>query len=138
MPLNGSHLALGGAGTGALTSIYMYLTHWPLAPMNEGTATAFATLTLLLLGGGIGAITGNGNDSEPTAVPAPNTGAFGPSPTAPRGAAPGPATISGTERQLHTQDIDTPAGGGATTSPTATLSLDAVGASLQPKGAPIK
>lgn len=56
MPLNGSHVALGGTAVAALTQIYIYLTHWPLAAMDEPTAGAFAALTLLIIGGGIGAL----------------------------------------------------------------------------------
>lgn len=47
--MNTSHIVATGGATGLLAQVYVYLTHWPLQPMDSNTATAFAGLTIMIL-----------------------------------------------------------------------------------------
>ena len=72
--MNGSHIALGSIGTSAIASILMWMTHWPIQPLDQNTAMAISGLAVAVLGGGGVAFftRGNGNgQSEQGAAIAP-------------------------------------------------------------------
>ena len=48
--MNPSQYVSVGAGTSLLAEVLMYLTHWPLQPLTEPQAAAFAGLLVLLFG----------------------------------------------------------------------------------------
>lgn len=50
--MNGTHFAAAGGLTSLISQALIYLTHWPLQPMDDPTAMAFAGLLVIVLGGG--------------------------------------------------------------------------------------
>lgn len=50
--MDGTHVALGGVGTAAIAQVLMWLTHWPIQPLDQNTATAIAGLMIAFIGGG--------------------------------------------------------------------------------------
>jgi hypothetical protein len=50
--MNGTHFAAAGGLTSLIAQALVYLTHWPLQPMDDATAMAFAGLIVIVLGGG--------------------------------------------------------------------------------------
>ena len=70
--MNGSHIASAGGGTALLAQVLMYLTHWPLGPMDQSTAMAFAGLIVMVAaGGGIGIWNGRKNGKGEPPAPKP-------------------------------------------------------------------
>lgn len=52
MPINASHVAATGSTTALLAQVLVYVTHWPLQPLDTETAMSFAGL----ITAGIGAL----------------------------------------------------------------------------------
>lgn len=50
--MNGTHFAAAGGLTALIAQALMYLTNWPLQPMDSNTAMAFAGLLVAIVGGG--------------------------------------------------------------------------------------
>lgn len=70
--MNGSHVAATSGITAMIAEILMWVTHWPLQPLDEPTAMAIAGLTVAFLGGGGLAIfnaTRSDGASDPPASP---------------------------------------------------------------------
>ena len=45
--MNSSHVALAGSTVGLLTVVLIHLSHWPIAPLDEKTAGAYAGLIVM-------------------------------------------------------------------------------------------
>ncbi len=50
--MNSSHIAVGTI-TSLLATVLVYLTHWPLQPLDVPTASAFAGLLVAAAGGAV-------------------------------------------------------------------------------------
>lgn len=50
--VNSGHVIATAALSGDLTPILMWVTHWPLQPLDTGTAGAISALIIAIIGGG--------------------------------------------------------------------------------------
>lgn len=76
--MNPAHTAAtASVGSTALAQVLVWMTHWPIQPLDAGTSLALAGLLIAILGaGGITVFGGNNTDSplapaQPAAPPAP-------------------------------------------------------------------
>lgn len=71
--MNGTHIAIGGGITAMIAGVLVWLTHWPLQPLDEKTAMDIAGLIVAIFGGGAFGIANflkkNGDESSPPATP---------------------------------------------------------------------
>lgn len=74
--VNAGHVIATSALTGDITPILMWISHWPLAPLDEATAGAIAALAVAVIGGGGFALfRGNGHRRAADAGVQPAAGA---------------------------------------------------------------
>jgi hypothetical protein len=70
--MNSSHIATTGGLTGLLTVVLIHLTHWPLQPLDNTTAPAYAGLVIaigaLLMGRKQNPPNGGGNGGAPSST----------------------------------------------------------------------